>query len=120
MNESRFWGCLEMRVSREFAGLASAELRHSWCDGFIPEVFKIKPSGTGVVGTIWIGLGERHQERWNFSLLVSRGQVAREDVDWAGLLPPENMTGWLSAYVKHKFLKINPFAAYPDRGSITS
>jgi hypothetical protein len=37
-----------------------------------------------------------------------------ELVDWAALLPAEDVTGWLSPHPHAKTLAIDPLAAYPE------
>ncbi|HEX8914832.1 MAG TPA: hypothetical protein VF796_20940 [Humisphaera sp.] len=109
MTEAEFWVQLEYRVSAELAGLSDPGLRRLWCDGFISETQA--HDGRSVTGRAWVGTGSRHQESWDFTLVVGD---AHEPEDWTVLLPPDDVTGWLSLDVAAKKMKIDPRAAYAD------
>ena len=117
VTEAEYFGHLEMRVSRELAGMRHKDLRAMWCDGFIPEKFVVTDSGSHVAGRVWIDNGRGNQSLWNFVLLLGPSRTERAEVDWAKLLPADHTTGWLYLDFERQFLKIKLAAAYPERSS---
>ncbi|HBI41439.1 MAG TPA: hypothetical protein DDY78_01100 [Planctomycetales bacterium] len=113
MNEADFWARLEYRVCREFAGMPETHLRHLWCDGFIPEQYLLGDQAPRISGRAWICNGRRQAE-WEFTLLLPRPVNSRDEIEWSSLLPPENMTRWLSLDQAGKRIDIEPAAAVPD------
>ena len=76
LTETDYFGHLEMRLSREFAGMRDPDLRGWWCDGFIPEKFVATGKGCHVSGKVWIDSGGP-QALWNFVVLLAlRPKVA--------------------------------------------
>ncbi len=119
MTETEYFGHVEMRVSRELAGMRRRELRGWWCDGFLPEKFVVTPSGSHMAGRVWMDSGKGDQALWNFVLLLGRHRLERNEIDWAGALPAEDATGWLFMDFERHFMKIKLSAAYPDPPSAT-
>lgn len=113
MTEPEYFGRLEMRVSRELAGMRRPELRDLWCDGFIPEAFAVVGRRCRVGGSVWLAFGRGRQECWQFVMYLGPSRP-REAVDWAALLPAEDVTGWLSLDFGTKFMKVDPSGAYAD------
>jgi hypothetical protein len=111
MNEAEYWSQLEFRVCSEIEGLKTKIFQGYCCDGFIPESFDMDHAR--INGRVWIGIG-KHQELWDFSLSGNNVR-SRESIDWARLLPGEDMTGWLVIDARHKSIKINLQSAFPDR-----
>jgi hypothetical protein len=89
-------------------------LRSLWCDGFIPEQYLLDDATPRITGRAWIGNGPRQQDKWEFALLLPHPVGSRDEVDWATLLPPENVTRWLSLDQRGKRIQIEPTAAVPD------
>ena len=114
MTEQDFWGWLERRVSAEFAGFDDRRLRFLWCDGFIPEDYALATEPATIAGRVWIGTGPRQQEQWTFALLLPQAVDDVSAVDWAGLLPPGDSTGWLGPNQSARHLDIEPAVAVPD------
>ncbi|HYE21458.1 MAG TPA: hypothetical protein VEA69_23625 [Tepidisphaeraceae bacterium] len=114
MTERDYFLRLEGRVSRELAGMRRRELQHLWCDGFIPEAFDVVGERCRVTGRVWLTFGDGRQECWNFVVYVGAARP-REAVDWAVLVPAEDVTGWLSLDFETRFLKVDPLAAHADR-----
>ena len=50
--EHEYFGHLEMRVSRELAGMRQKELRYLWCDGFIPDEFRVVGRRCHIAGSV--------------------------------------------------------------------
>jgi hypothetical protein len=113
VDEADYWVSLEYRVCREFARMADIKLRHLWCDGFIPERYVLDGSEPRITGRAWICCGPI-QERWNFTLFLPYPITSRREVDWASLLPPENVTRWLALEERDKRIQVEPSAAVPD------
>lgn len=113
MDEAEYWTRLEYRICRELAGMRAGGLRDWWCDGFVPETLD---EGRGVFsGRVWMGRGGRDQEVWDFTLMLGAVPGAGERIDWASLLPGEDVTGWLSMDFNQKAMKIEPGGARTDR-----
>jgi hypothetical protein len=60
-----------------------------------------------------VAFGQEGQERWQFVLYLGPARP-REEIDWAAMLPAEDVTGWLKLDFKTKFMKVNPLGAYAD------
>ncbi len=114
MDEADYWVSLEYRVCREFAGMPERRLQFMWCDGFIPCEYILDGPPPRIVGRAWICYGQRQAE-WKFTLLLPRPFGSREQIDWASLFPPENMTRWLALDEAGRRIEIEPAAAVPDR-----
>jgi len=107
MGEAEFWGSLEFRLCREFAGLSARRDQYLWCDGFIPTQYLLDDPRPRIIGKAWICNGQRQAE-WDFTLLLPRALGSREEIDWALLLPPENMTRWLAFDEGRRYIEIEP------------
>jgi hypothetical protein len=120
MLESDYWVALEFRVCREFAGTPANHLRFLWCDGFLPEQYTVGGPSPCIKGRVCIANG-RTQDKWEFTLFLNHSVGSPSEIDWASLLPPENVTGWLAIDWPGKRIQIEPSAAVadaaPDRGS---
>jgi len=115
VTEREYFIALEYRVCRELAGMRDKQLRAVWCDGFLPEPqIEISRRHRRVTGKVWIGFGGSHQELWDFHLLLGPIVKDRQQIDWAALLPANEVTGWLSMYFESKLMTLRPYAAYPD------
>ncbi len=113
MDEAVYWVKLEFRVSDEFAGMAENHLRCLWCDGFITEQYLPNDPTPRITGRAWMCNGPR-QDEWAFTLFLPHRVGARDDIAWASLLPPENVTRWLAVDQRSKCIQIEPSAAVPD------
>jgi hypothetical protein len=113
VNEEDFWVRLEFRISGEFARFADRALRGNWCDGLIPEVYDLAGSSPLVRGRAYAG--RSGQERWTFELLLGEHTAgATTEIDWAALVPADDVTGWLTPHLERRHLKIDPGSAVPD------
>jgi hypothetical protein len=112
MTEDEFWVRLEYRLCSEFPGFADNSLRFLGCDGFVPEEYSLDVSSPTIRGRVWIV--DRGQELWQFTLCLWAGPVDRSAIEWSALLPPDDVTGWLSVDRTTKRLEIEPAAARPD------
>jgi hypothetical protein len=92
--EADYWASLEYRVCREFAGMPEDHLSSLWCDGVIPSKYLLHEATPRITGTAWICNGPR-QDEWEFTLLLPHAVGSRDEIAWATLLPPENVTRWL-------------------------
>jgi hypothetical protein len=115
MKEGDYWVRLEGRVDREFAGMADRHLQYLWCDGFIPVDYLVDDPTPRITGWTWICNGPM-QEEWEFTLFLPRSVRSRDAIDWASLLPPENVTRWLALDHRRRRVEIEPAAASPDPG----
>ena len=91
MDEADYWRSLEYRVSREFAGMPENHLRYLWCDGFISEQYLLDDPAPHITGRVWI-CSDLRQDAWQFKLFLPPLANSRDAIDWASLLPPENVT----------------------------
>jgi hypothetical protein len=117
MVESDYWVNLEFRVCREFAGMLENRLRFLWCDGFIPEQYLLEGPSPRIRGRSWICNGPR-QDEWEFTLVLNHPVDSLSEIDWASLLPAENVTRWLTADTLGKRIQIDPSAAVADAAQI--
>ncbi len=113
MDEPSFWDHLEYRVSREFAGMREKHLQGMWCDGFVPVQYILDDPSPHIAGVAWICFGLK-QEEWRFTLILPRAVNTPEEIDWAAILPPDNVTRWITLDPKEKQIHIEPSAAIPD------
>jgi hypothetical protein len=115
MDEQAFWHRLEFRVCREMAGTRQGDLGLYWCDGFTPEIADLVARPPRISGRVWLARGGREQWAWAFNLILTPDALSdRGEVDWTRLLPPDDVTGWLSLDWAGKTMKVVPSAAYPD------
>lgn len=114
MHEEEYWDRLEYRVCQEIAGLKLADFRAYWCDGFIPLTYEFPDPSPRIVGRVWIGIGPRRQEEWEFTLLLGRQAESHEAIEWSALLPAQDVTRWLSIDPVGKRLVVEPTAAVKD------
>jgi len=114
MSEQDFWLRLEYRLCHEMAGNAEWQELGLWCDGIYPGVFDLGASAPVIEGESWIGLGPRDQERWSFRLFLPQAVEARSEIEWAQLLPPDDVTGWLTIDREAKTMELTPALAIPD------
>jgi hypothetical protein len=113
MNERDFWLALEFRVSDEFAGMPQNHLRSHWCDGFSPLEYHLDWPSPRISGRVWIVDGQK-QEEWDFTLFLNHPVSSSSELDWASLLPPDNLTKWLGVDLDRKRIEVEPTAAVPD------
>jgi hypothetical protein len=114
MHETDFWSHLEYRVCDELDGLRHTVARPYWCDGFEPRRYILDGHSPRIVGRAWLGVGPRHQEQWDFTLLLQRSFDSLADIDWTKLLPPPDVTKWLTVDPFRKHLVLEPLAALPE------
>ena len=113
MDEADYWLSLEYRLCHEFAGMPENHLRFLWCDGFIPEQYRLDGPSPQITGRAWICNGRRQQE-WEFSLFLTHPVGSRAEINWRSLLPPANVTRWLAIEPAGKRIQIEPAAAVLD------
>jgi hypothetical protein len=113
MLERDYWLSLEYRICHEFAGMEDRNLRYLWCDGFIPARCLLDGPDPRITGRAWICNGQRQNE-WTFCLFLPHPFRSLGEVDWASLLPPEDVTRWLALDPVGRRIQIDPAAAVPD------
>jgi hypothetical protein len=113
LTQRHYFSHLEMRISGELAGMRQRELQGWWCDGFIPDAFDVVGKRCRITGKAWMALGRERQELWDFVVHLGPARP-REQIDRAAMLPPDDVTGWLSLDFETKFMKVDPFVAHPD------
>ena len=113
MTEKDFWGSLEYRLCREFAGLPERRHQNLWCDGFIPSDYVLDGSSPQITGRCWICNGSR-QANWSFAVLLPKPFGSREEIDWAALHPAEIVTRWMSFDERRRHIEIEPAVAVRD------
>jgi hypothetical protein len=113
VEEADYWVSLEYRVCREFAGMSEDRLRYLWCDGFIPVMYLLDDPTPRITGRVWVCDGPR-QDEWGFTLILPHPVGSRHEIAWASLLPPEDVTRWLTLDRSGRHLEIEPSAAVPD------
>ena len=113
LGESEFWSQLEWRLCRELLGMRDGRLCNLWCDGFSPGRYMLNDPRPQITGMAWIGDGDELDE-WSFALFLPGPVAAREAIDWESLLPPEDVTRWLSLDCDRRHLEMEPSVAQPD------
>jgi hypothetical protein len=113
MDEKSFWVSLEFRLCYEFAGLPERRYQYFWCDGFIPSQYLLDHPRPQIMGKVWICNGPA-QDEWDFALLLPRPFGAREEIDWASLRPPKDVTRWMAFDEGHRYIEIEQAVAVPD------
>ncbi|HYE61141.1 MAG TPA: hypothetical protein VD997_04025 [Phycisphaerales bacterium] len=116
-----FWMRLEYRLCHEFEGLPERRHQFLWCDGLDPEAYELNPGPDDpdqrarIHGLAWIGWRGADVREWRFTLLLPHGSPrSRGAIDWQALLPPDDMTCWISFDEKERYLEIEPGVARPD------
>jgi hypothetical protein len=112
MDEAEFWGRLEFRLCREFAGLPEGRYRNFWCDGFIPQQYFLDGPSPRITGRCWICNGDSQAE-WDFALFLPCPAGSREAINWADLLPAANVTRWMAFDEARRYVEIEPAVAVP-------
>ncbi len=113
MRECDFWVSLEYRICSEFAAMPERRLQYLWCDGFFPSLYLLDDPRPRITGKAWICNGPR-QEEWDFAFLLPRPARSLEEIAWASLLPPENVTRWMALDEDRRYIEIEPAVAVPD------
>jgi hypothetical protein len=105
VDEADFWTSLEWRVSRELEGMSDNRLRYLWCDGFKPQYYFLDDNVPCIVGRARIVNGQK-QDDWEFTLYLTDPASSQAEIDWASLIPPDNVTGWLAVDQAGKQIQI--------------
>jgi hypothetical protein len=113
MSEGEYLGRLEFRLCTEFAGLPERRHRYLWCDGIDPTAYLLDEPTPRIIGIAWIG-SSPNVDRWEFTLLLPPSMRSRDQIDWASLLPSDDMTQWISFDESRRTIEIEPAAAQPD------
>jgi hypothetical protein len=114
MDEADFWGRLEYRICAEIEGLKAPVARGFWCDGLIPVLYQLHEPAPRIVGSVWMGVGPKHQEEWEFVLVLPSSVESRERIEWSAQLPASNLTRWLTIDAVAKRLIVEPAVAVHD------
>jgi hypothetical protein len=111
MTEDEFWGALERRICRELRGMTDNALRHMWCDGIcgpmasVPNIVRPEAGPAHMYGTVWIGKdGETPMQ---FIMALPKNITSKDGIVWSTLMPPEDMTAWLSVDLKRELVEID-------------
>lgn len=113
MTQPEFWSALEFRLSREFSGMTHRPYRFLWCDGFDPELYELDQQPPCIRGKTWIEDGPG-DHLWDFRLILNRSYSSIDEIDWASLLPADNVTRWIDVDLPSRSIEIEPAAAVPD------
>jgi hypothetical protein len=111
MTEDEFWTRLEFRICLELTGMDDKVLRGMWCDGIRGALTRPEAGPAYMSGTIWIG--KTGQTDMQFAMAMPDNIVSKDDIIWSKLLPPEDMTAWLSVDPKRKLVMIDLSKAEP-------
>lgn len=113
MTADDFWVGLIYRVTRELAQMRDKRLWSFWCDGFYPDKYLLDDERPKITGAAEICYNEG-QELWDFTLLIDEANIANREIAWDALLPPDNVTRWLSLDKARRHIEIDLAAAIPD------
>jgi hypothetical protein len=111
MTEDEFWLALEWRICRELSGMGDAVLRPMWCDGIHGAIVQPEASPAYMSGTIYIA--KDGQTAMPFTMALPNNIASTDDIVWSALMPPEDMTAWLSVDTKRKLVTIDLSKAEP-------
>lgn len=111
MTESEFFEQLELRLCRELEALRLPAAPGLWCDGLIPEDWRLDAKPITVSGKAWLGgLPGHHpttyQEDWVFVLAIHRDVQTRESIPWSNLLPADTARSWATIDVERRHLRM--------------
>ena len=112
MDEDRFWMNLNVRLNLEFTEMTDKHLRYFWCDGFIPGLYLVDDPKPRIMGKVWLGNRPRQAE-WRFTLFMPHSAPSPGAVEWASLLPPDDVTHWLMIDQDAKLIEIDIRLAEP-------
>jgi hypothetical protein len=113
MTEAEYWSKLEFRICAELKGMSSREFSELWCDGVTAGAYLLDENPPRVCGHAWICCGSK-QDEWRFELLLPHSVRSLANIDWSALLPPPNVTRWLSMDREKRIVRVEPSAAVPD------
>jgi hypothetical protein len=111
MTENEFWRVLEWRICGELSGMTDDALRHMWCDGVRGDIVQPEAGPAHIYGTIWIG--KDGQTAMQFTMALPGNVTSKDGIVWSTLMPPEDMTAWLSVDLKRKLVTIDLSKAEP-------
>jgi hypothetical protein len=111
MTEDEFWLGLEWRLCHELRGMNDRELRSMWCDGIRGDMVRPEAGPAYMSGTTWIG--KDGQTAMHFTMALDDSVVGEDGIVWSKLMPPENVTAWLSVDPKRKLVTIDLSKAEP-------
>lgn len=111
MTESKFWRVLEWRICHELSGMTDNALAHMWCDGVRGDIMRPEAGPAHMYGTIWIG--KDGQTAMQFTMALPDNITSKDGIVWSALVPPEDMTAWLSVDLKRKLVTIDLSKAEP-------
>ena len=111
MTEDEFWGALEWRICRELSAMTDNDLRRMWCDAVCGDIVRREAEPAYMSGTIWIG--RDGQTEMQFTMALPDNIGSEDGIVWSTLMPPEDMTAWLSVDLKRKLVTIDLSKAEP-------
>jgi hypothetical protein len=111
MTENGFWRALGMRICHELSGMTENALRHMWCDGIRGAIMRPEAGPAHMYGTIWIG--KDGQTAMQFTMALPDNITSKDGIVWSTLMPPEDMTAWLSVDFKQNLVTIDLSKAEP-------
>jgi hypothetical protein len=82
-----------------------------WCDGIRGDIVRPEGGRAYLYGTIY--LGKTGQTPMEFKMNLPDNIASKDDIVWSKLLPPEDMTAWLSVDPKRKLAMIDLSKAEP-------
>jgi hypothetical protein len=111
MTEDNFWPALEYRICRELSGMSDSVLRPMWCDGIRGAIVRREAGPAYMSGSIWIG--KDGQTEMQFTMALPDNIASKDDIVWSELMPPDDMTAWLSVDPRRKHVMIDLSKAEP-------
>src|SRR5262245_21820163 len=88
-------------------------LRYLSCDGFDGQQYFLNDPVPRIVGLASISNGDE-QRQWEFTLFLPEPVGSLEEIDWAALMPADNVTRWLAVDPRARRIQIEPAQAVPD------
>ena len=94
MTEDEFWSGLEFHICRELRGMDDKILSGMCCDGIRGDIVRPEAGPAYMYGTIYIG--KTGQTAMEFRMALPDNITSKDDIVWSKLMPPEDVTAWLS------------------------
>ncbi|MGG6267659.1 hypothetical protein ACQ4M3_11625 [Leptolyngbya sp. AN03gr2] len=110
MNGAECWERLEFCCCEALREHSERRFRFLWCDGFIPVEYQLDYSAPKIAGKVWICNGQQ-QTDWAFTLLLPQLFRPVEAIDWAVLLPSNELVEWLSLNENDRCIEIDMSSA---------
>jgi hypothetical protein len=106
MTESEFWWNLRIRIMSGVPG--SREPLPGYCDWFEPKKYVLDGDAPRITGTVGFLPGGRSAVKLTFTLFLAHSVACCDEIDWAKLLPPDDVGDWITYSSDGSHMEIRP------------